>query len=119
DVVLGVVLVDAHERGGRVVLVVERTDAGGTVVVDLLARVERGDTLLVRGALSATIGSGDRGEVRLDGHRVGCAALDGGQRGQDHRVVGLRTVGEVVQRLALGRLVPATEPILEARLRVV
>src|SRR5690606_23976323 len=64
------VLVDADERGRRVVLVVERAHARLTHVVDLVAVLERLHTLLERGDLGAALGTGDRLDVLRDGRAV-------------------------------------------------
>ena len=93
--VVRVELVDADEGRRRVVLLVDRTDARRTGVVDLLAVGEEVGALLERRALVATGGTGDGGEVLLDRCRVGATALDRGERRQDGGVVGLTGV-EVV-----------------------
>ena len=67
--VVGVVRVDADERGGRVVLLVDRADARGTGVPDLLAVLEQRDAVGVGLALLAVGGAGDGRVVLLDGLR--------------------------------------------------
>ena len=113
DVVV-VELVDADEGARRVVLVVERTDARGAGVVDVVAGLDGRDALRERGALGALVSTGHRSHVGLDGARVRAPALHRGERGEDDGVVGLLRVRVVGQGRARGALVA----LGEARLQV-
>src|SRR5690606_14210056 len=87
--VVGVELVDADERGRRVVVLVERTGTGDRLVRDLLTALEQLDALAEARALRAALGARDGRQVLLDGRAVDTLATDRREGGQHDGVVRL------------------------------
>src|SRR5690606_14856232 len=92
---------------GRVVVRVERTNTGDTLVLNVLAVGKKGGAVGEGGALLAAVGTGDRSQVVRDGLTVVRTTLDRGESSEDGGVVrlsGVREVGQLLRSNALEAL---------------
>ena len=75
--------VDADIRRTRIIVLIERPDTGLALILDILAILQQSEASLVGIALLATISTGNRSHIGLNGLAVGAAALLRGEGCED------------------------------------